>query len=173
MTTQKKVFENLVSILKSYSTLYVIRDLEKAIKYLLNNRVRYAKCKDVDDILANLDKISRSVIERVLGKVYALAEGEYSPGAQRALLSVITNRDRDYAFQFAIKCAQAYAGAHPQPHELKMAIDEDGLWFEGLAWDYWGEHLDEAMKVARRGFWQMILYELGLGPKPKLPEPII
>jgi len=143
--------------------------------YRVERRAPEDVIKDAEQLIDVLYEIGEGVIAMKLQRRLAeLREGQSSDAIAGLweLVDMLPN-DAYMSFGFAVECAQVRCGEHPNPQELLLDMDFDREGFRfGQAWQFWGEHAPEAMKVARAAFIAALLHAAGLGDEPEYPEPL-
>jgi len=141
--------------------------------YLVERRAPEDVIKDAEQLIDVLYEIGEGVIAMKLQRRLAeLREGQSSDAiAGLWELVDLLPHDAYMSFGFAVECAQARCGEHPNPQELLRDIDFDREGFRfGPAWQFWGERSAEAIKSARAGFIAALLHAAGLADEPDYPE---
>ena len=143
--------------------------------YRVERRAPEDVIKDAEQLIDVLHEIGEGVIAMKLERrLNELREGE-SADAIAGLWELVDLLPHDayMAFGFAVESAQARCGEHPNPQELLRDLDFDREGFRfGPAWQFWGEHSSESIRVAREAFIAHLLHAAGLGDEPEYPEPL-
>jgi hypothetical protein len=162
--------ELLVAALEAMGSGETIR---KALERL-SERAPEREIQSADELIHALYEIGEAgIASKISRRIAELQEGESADAVAglRALVELLP--DPCSAFSFAIECAQARCGDHPNPEELSddMDFDQEGFRF-GAAWKFWGARSQEAIEAARAGFLAALLHAAGLGDEPEYPESI-
>jgi len=141
----------------------------------LSERAPEREISSADELIRALYEIGEAGIASKINRRIAELEEGKSADAIYGLCAIIDliPDDSFSAFGFAVECAQARCGDHPDPEELfkSMDFDKEGFRF-GEAWQFWGARSPEAIKAARAGFLGALLHAAGLGDEPEYPESI-
>jgi len=141
----------------------------------LSERAPEREISSADELIRTLSEIGEAgIASKISRRIAELEEGKSADAIYGlcAIIDLIPD-DAFSAFGFAVECAQARCGEHPDPEELfkSMDFDKEGFRF-GEAWQFWGARSQEAIKAARAGFLGALLHAAGLGDEPDYPESI-
>jgi len=163
----------LVVALEAMGDGMMIRDALEELRWRAPER----EISNATDLIRALYEIGEdATAQRLIRRLAELKEGE-SDDALAGLHAIakLCPHHTWWALGFAIECAQARAGAHPRPEKLLLAVElnEQGLCFRSLEWEFWGFPLyREAIRATTTGFRDYLLYRVGLGDEPELPARI-
>jgi hypothetical protein len=163
--------ELLVAALEAMGSNETIR---RALERL-SERAPEREISSADELIRALYEIGEAgIASKISRRIAELQEGESADAIDGlcALVELLPH-DAYLSFGFAVECAQARCGAHPDPEELfkNMDFDKEGFRF-GHAWQFWGARSPEAIEAAREGFLGALLHAAGLGDEPEYPESI-
>jgi hypothetical protein len=139
----------------------------------LSERAPEREISSAEELIHALYEIGEAgIASKISRRIAELQEGE-SADAVAGLYALVELLPHDayLSFGFAVECAQARCGEHPDPEELfkSMDFDKEGFRF-GEAWQFWGARSPEAIKAARAGFLAALLHAAGLGDEPEYPD---